>query len=38
MSGKRFAHKGGIHVDAILKHAHTYEHINPELVGNKGGC
>ncbi|HHU29464.1 MAG: citramalate synthase [Bacillota bacterium] len=30
-----FAHKGGIHVDAILKHAHTYEHINPELVGNK---
>ena len=30
-----FAHKGGIHVDAVLKHAHTYEHIQPELVGNK---
>ncbi len=30
-----FAHKGGIHVDAVLKHAHTYEHIEPELVGNK---
>ncbi|MBS3899310.1 MAG: citramalate synthase [Dethiobacter sp.] len=29
-----FAHKGGIHVDAVLKHAHTYEHIQPQLVGN----
>lgn len=30
-----FAHKGGIHVSAILRHAKTYEHITPELVGNK---
>ncbi len=30
-----FAHKGGIHVSAILKHPRTYEHIEPELVGNK---
>ncbi len=30
-----FAHKGGIHVSAILKNAKTYEHISPELVGNK---
>jgi 2-isopropylmalate synthase len=30
-----FAHKGGIHVSAILKHPKTYEHISPELVGNK---
>ena len=30
-----FAHKGGIHVSAILKDASTYEHIEPELVGNK---
>jgi 2-isopropylmalate synthase len=30
-----FAHKGGIHVSAILRHASTYEHITPELVGNK---
>lgn len=30
-----FAHKGGIHVSAILKDAKTYEHIQPELVGNK---
>ncbi|TBL81333.1 citramalate synthase [Paenibacillus thalictri] len=30
-----FAHKGGIHVSAILRNASTYEHIRPELVGNK---
>lgn len=30
-----FAHKGGIHVSAILKASSTYEHIAPELVGNK---
>jgi 2-isopropylmalate synthase len=29
-----FAHKGGMHVSAVLKHPETYEHINPELVGN----
>ncbi|HLC19109.1 MAG TPA: citramalate synthase [Thermodesulfobacteriota bacterium] len=29
-----FAHKGGIHVSAVLKSPRTYEHINPELVGN----
>nr|WP_202944956.1 citramalate synthase [Lentisphaera araneosa] len=30
-----FAHKGGVHVSAILKNPETYEHIRPELVGNK---
>ena len=30
-----FAHKGGIHVAAILKAADTYQHIDPELVGNQ---
>jgi len=30
-----FAHKGGIHVSAIMKDSKTYEHIAPELVGNK---
>jgi 2-isopropylmalate synthase len=30
-----FAHKGGIHVSAILKNPLAYEHIAPELVGNK---
>lgn len=29
-----FAHKGGIHVNAVLKNSDTYEHIRPELVGN----
>jgi 2-isopropylmalate synthase len=29
-----FAHKGGIHVNALLKDALTYEHIDPEQVGN----
>ncbi|MEM6689047.1 MAG: citramalate synthase [Planctomycetota bacterium] len=30
-----FAHKGGMHVHAINKSASTYEHINPEQVGNE---
>lgn len=30
-----FAHKGGIHVSAVLKNAETYEHIQPETVGNR---
>lgn len=29
-----FAHKGGVHVAAIQKHRATYEHIEPEVVGN----
>jgi 2-isopropylmalate synthase len=29
-----FAHKGGIHVSAVMKDTATYEHIAPELVGN----
>ncbi|MBN1103036.1 MAG: citramalate synthase [Deltaproteobacteria bacterium] len=30
-----FAHKGGVHVSAILKDPCAYEHIDPELVGNR---
>ncbi len=30
-----FAHKGGIHVSAVMKNARTYEHIDPEQVGNR---
>jgi 2-isopropylmalate synthase len=30
-----FAHKGGLHVSAVAKNAKSYEHIDPELVGNK---
>ena len=29
-----FAHKGGMHVSAVLKHPETYEHIDPARVGN----
>ena len=30
-----FAHKGGIHASGVQKHSKTYEHIEPEIVGNK---
>ena len=30
-----FAHKGGVHVSAVLKDSSTYEHISPKLVGNR---
>ncbi len=29
-----FAHKGGIHVSAVMKNSETYEHIEPDIVGN----
>jgi len=29
-----FAHKAGVHVDAIMKNVRTYEHIEPDAVGN----
>ena len=30
-----FAHKGGMHIDAVSKVASSFEHIDPGLVGNK---
>ena len=30
-----FAHKGGMHIDAVTKAPRSYEHIDPEVVGNK---
>jgi 2-isopropylmalate synthase len=30
-----FAHKGGMHVHAVSKAAHSYEHMDPSLVGNE---
>lgn len=30
-----FAHKGGIHVSAVLKDSAMYEHVSPEAVGNR---
>ena len=29
-----FAHKGGVHVSAVMKTPKTYEHVEPEVVGN----
>ncbi len=29
-----FAHKGGVHINAMMKHAKTYEHLDPRLIGN----
>jgi 2-isopropylmalate synthase len=30
-----FAHKGGVHVAAMRRNAKSYQHVKPELVGNK---
>lgn len=30
-----FAHKGGMHIDGVCKAPHSFEHINPEIVGNE---
>ena len=30
-----FAHKGGVHVNAVMKNPRTYEHLDPRLVGNE---
>ncbi|WIM06485.1 MAG: citramalate synthase [Candidatus Nitricoxidivorans perseverans] len=34
VGGHAFAHKGGMHIDAVVKNPVSYEHIDPELVGN----
>ena len=30
-----FAHKGGLHVDAVMKNPRSYEHQTPQVVGNQ---
>ncbi len=35
VGGSAFAHKGGMHIDAVFKNPISFEHINPELIGNK---
>lgn len=30
-----FAHKGGVHVSAVMKNESTYEHVRPEAIGNR---
>jgi len=34
VGGTAFAHKGGMHVNAVQKVASSFEHTNPEVVGN----
>jgi 2-isopropylmalate synthase len=29
-----FSHKGGVHISGVARNPRTYEHIEPELVGN----
>jgi 2-isopropylmalate synthase len=35
VGGSAFAHKGGIHASAMMKNSKTYEHVQPEKVGNR---
>ncbi len=30
-----FGHKAGLHISGVIKHEQSYQHINPELVGNR---
>ena len=34
VGGDAFAHKGGMHIDAVVKNPASYEHIDPDQVGN----
>ena len=35
VGGNAFAHKAGMHIDAVIKNPAAYEHIAPESVGNE---
>lgn len=35
VGGSAFAHKGGVHIDAVIKNPLAYEHVDPDSVGNK---
>ena len=30
-----FAHKGGLHASGVQKDSRSYEHVEPEIVGNQ---
>lgn len=30
-----FAHKGGVHINAVMKNPKTYEHVEPAVIGNR---
>ena len=35
MGNSAFAHKGGMHIDGVAKATKSFEHVDPDLVGNK---
>jgi len=35
VGGCAFSHKGGMHIDAVRKVARSFEHVEPEAVGNQ---
>lgn len=35
VGGSAFAHKAGMHIDAVIKNPFAYEHVTPECVGNE---
>ncbi|MFT9078355.1 citramalate synthase [Ethanoligenens sp.] len=35
VGGSAFAHKGGMHIDGVMKLPRSFEHIDPETVGNE---
>jgi 2-isopropylmalate synthase len=35
VGAEAFAHKGGLHVNAVMKGPQTYEHVSPDAVGNR---
>ncbi|PIU42340.1 MAG: citramalate synthase [Candidatus Omnitrophica bacterium CG07_land_8_20_14_0_80_42_15] len=35
VGGSAFAHKGGVHINAVMKSPITYEHVMPGKVGNR---
>lgn len=35
VGGSAFAHKAGMHIDAVIKNPYAYEHVSPESVGNE---
>lgn len=35
VGGSAFAHKAGMHIDAVIKNPFAYEHVTPETVGNE---
>ena len=35
VGGSAFSHKAGMHIDAVAKESASFEHINPESIGNE---